>query len=329
MSSRRILFAIAAVLLGAPVALFVVASAIGSDTLAFLAGLSLMVIFSFVPVIGLAVLVWWLVRRRGQTQPPTAASTSQPRSTAATSSIQSPAVIPEYQRQWLNRKRGLLLMAGGVLSSFWVIMGIGFWLDDRYEAPAIVIVLFPVALVVLIVALVAGVRYVWTHRDEFTPRFSPIGSLSLWPSQDMARRRKWIASMAADPRRRRYAEMLEAGDSFWTPERVEYDLDPHATATCAHLRPVESAMRAEGLEVRLSWGNTVHAKCIVDAAALGRRFVLPEGTGYRELQTFDRGGEDLSALIACDGCNSSIWVLHPKVAAAGTAVFPREPHSSP
>jgi hypothetical protein len=221
------------------------------------------------------------------------------------------------------KTRRVLLMAGGVLSSFWVMLGIGFWLDDRYEAPAVVTALFPVALLLLIVALAAAARYVWTHPHEFVPRFSSIGSVSLWPSKAMAERRKWIASMAADPRRRRYAEMIEAGDWFWTPERVEYDLDPHATATCLHLKPVESAMRAAGVEVRMSGVNSVYAKCIVDSESFARQFVLPEGTGYQELQTFDRGGEELSAVVTCDSCRSYIWVLHPKVAAAGTAIFPQ------
>ncbi len=216
----------------------------------------------------------------------------------------------------------VLLAAGGVLSGFWVMMGIGFWLDDRYEAPAAVSVLFPVALVVLIVALIAAVRYVWTHPDEFVPRFSSVGSLSLWPSKEMARRRKWIASMAADPHRRHYAEMIEAGDWFWTPERVEYDLDPQATATCAHVAPVETAMRAAGVEVRMSGVNSVYAKCLVDEEAFARSFDLSGGARYQELRTFDRGGEELSALVTCDACRSYIWVLHPTVAAAGTPVFP-------
>ena len=45
----------------------------------------------------------------------------------------------------------------------------------------------------------------------------------------------------------------------------------------------------------------------------------------QELQTFDRGGEDLSALVTCDSCRSYIWVQHPKLAAPGTPVFPLIP----
>jgi hypothetical protein len=321
MKARRILLAGALVLLGAPVALFLVAVVIGSDTLAFLAGLSLMVILSFAPLIALCGLLWWLVWGRRRGQPVTANSSPPPVATAAPVTP-SPVLGGDDALQWLSRRRGVLLMAAGILAGFWVMLAVGFWLDDRYEAPALVNTLFPVALVVLIVALAAAARYVWTHRDEFVPRFSSIGSVSLWPSKDMARRRKWIAEMAADPRRRRYAEMIEAGDSFWTPERVQYDLDPQATATCAHLKPVESAMRAAGVEVRMSGVNSVYAKCLVDGEALARQFVLPEGTGYQELQTFDRGGEDFSALVTCESCRSYIWVLHPKLAAAGTPVFP-------
>jgi hypothetical protein len=321
MKARHILLAGALVLLGAPVALFLVANVIESDTLAFLAGLSLMLILSIVPLISLCVLSWWLVwgRRRGQ---PVTASASPPRAPTNTPMNPSLDSAKDDTLQWLSRRRGMLLMAAGILAGFWVTLAVGFWLDDRYEAPAPVNALFPAALIVLIVALTTAARYVWTHRDEFVPRFSPIWSVSLWPSKDMARRRKWIASMAADPRCRRYAEMIEAGDSFWTPERVQYDLDPQATATCAHLMPVESAMRRARVEVRMSGVNCVYANCLVDGEALKRQFVLPEDTGYRELQTFDIGGEVLSALVTCDSCRSSIWVLHPKVEAAGTPVFP-------
>jgi hypothetical protein len=321
MKTRRLLLAGALVLLGAPVALFIVANVIESDALAFLAGLSLMVILSVAPLIGLSMLLLWLVRGRWRSQPVTA-SAMPPRNGAATPVTPPPGSTRDDTLQWLSRRRGVLLMAAGVLAGFWVMLGVGFWLDERYEAPASVSALFPVALVVLIVALAAAARYVWSHPNEFVPRFSSIGRLSLWPSKDMARRRSWIASMAADPRRRRYAEMIEAGDSFWTPERVQYDLDPRATATCAHLSPVESAMRAAGVEVRMSGANSVYAKCIVDGEAFARQFVLSEGKGYQELQSFDRGGEELSALVTCDSCRSYIWVLHPKVAATGTPVFP-------
>ncbi len=69
--------------------------------------------------------------------------------------------MPHFR--WLTRRprsraRRVLLMAGGVLSSFWVMLAIGFWLDDRYEAPAVVTALFPVALLLLIVALAAAAR---------------------------------------------------------------------------------------------------------------------------------------------------------------------------
>jgi len=315
---RRFLIIGASVLLGAPIALFAIANVIGSDTLAFLAGLSLMAIFSLASPIALCVLLWWLIWGRRRGKPVTAAPSPRPIAVATA----SPAPTRDETLQWLNRRRGVLLMAAGILAGFWVILGVGFWLDDRYEAPAIVTVIFPLALIVFIVALAAAARYVWTHRDEFVPRFSPIGSVSLWPSKEMAQRRKWIASMAADPRLRRYAEMIEAGDSFWTPERVQYDLDPHATAPCAHLAAVESAMRRAGVKVRMSGRNHVYAECLVNAGALARQFTLPEGVGYREFQTFDRGGEELSALVTCDSCRSYIWVLHPRRAAADAPIFP-------
>ena len=120
-----------------------------------------------------------------------------------------------------------------------------------------------------------------------------------------------------------YAAMVEAGDNFWTPERVEYDLDPHATACCEHFAPIESAMRAAGLKVRLGGPSTVSAECVVDPEALAQKFPLPEGIGYQEWYSRDRSGDDPPhALLFCPTHHSRVWVVHAREASPGTPTFP-------
>ena len=142
-------------------------------------------------------------------------------------------------------------------------------------------------------------------------------------SRVRAERRKWLASLAADPRRHRYAELIEAGDSFWTSERIEYDLNPNATTCCEHLAQIESKMRAAGVIVRMSGIRYAFAHCRIDADALSTHLKLPAGVGYEELHVYDRSIHDPpEARVHCETCPSSIWVKHPDVAGPDTPVFP-------
>lgn len=139
----------------------------------------------------------------------------------------------------------------------------------------------------------------------------------------MAERDAWIAAIAADPRRRRYFEMIQAGDVFWTPSRIEYDLDPAATTCCVHLAPIEAAMRAAGLRVRLDAAGSARAECRIDAQTLAQRFALPDCVKYEELIAYDRSVEDPpQARVLCTACASRIWVVHPREASPNTPVFP-------
>jgi hypothetical protein len=139
----------------------------------------------------------------------------------------------------------------------------------------------------------------------------------------MAERQAWLAAIAADPQRQRYAAMIAAGDSFWTPDRVEYDLDPRATTCCHHLAPIESAMRAAGLRLRMDGPGWASAECRIDSNALNRQFQLPASVAYEELQDHGRSLEDPPlARVRCDLCESRIWVEHPSEAAPDTPVFP-------
>jgi hypothetical protein len=142
-------------------------------------------------------------------------------------------------------------------------------------------------------------------------------------SDAAAKRQAWLDAAASDPYRKRYAEMIKAGDSFWTPERAEYDFDRSVTACCKHLEPIESAMRRAGLKVTLSSPGTVSADCCIDQEALAREFSLPEGGGYTEMYSRDRSGDDPPhAFLFCPACQSRLWVVHTREARPGTPTFP-------
>ena len=191
-----------------------------------------------------------------------------------------------------------LFAAAGVASGFWVVIALGFRLHGQSAPAGLDQGLIP-AVLVLIATVSLGLRAVWRHRGWRVPVFSARRE-AREQAEAVAKRQAWLAAMAADPRRQRYAAMVEAGDNFWTPERVEYDLDPHATACCEHFAPIESAMRAAGLKVRLGGPSTVSAECVVDPDALAQKFPLPEGIGYQEWYSRDRSGDDPPhALLFC------------------------------
>src|SRR5687767_6905757 len=75
----RIYQAAGAVVFGAPVALFLIANVVGSDTLAFVAGLSLMAMLSLAPLLGAGLLVGWALARRLRPKTPAVDVEPKPR----------------------------------------------------------------------------------------------------------------------------------------------------------------------------------------------------------------------------------------------------------
>jgi len=201
----------------------------------------------------------------------------------------------------------VLLFAMGVPAGLWVVLALGFRWHGQPIPRELVIGLVP-ACAVLIAIISHGLHGVWQRRNR--------------ASQATAERRAWLAAMAADPRRQRYAAMIEAGDILWTPESVEYDLNPRATACCEHLAPVESAMRTTGLKLHRGGPSSVSAECCIDAEAVTQRFSLRENVTYEEMYSRDRDFPHM--LLYCSACQSRLWVLHPEEAAPGTPTFPSD-----
>lgn len=217
------------------------------------------------------------------------------------------------QRRWF-------LVAASPLAIFWVVITIGFWINEPHT-PGLLVAGFVPALAIVIVASWSAVRHV---KDNWTmPSFSLESALRnarerrRWKAEHTA----WLAKLAADPQRKRYYAMIQAGDLFWTPDRVEYDLDPRATACCKHLAPIEGAMREAGINVKLSGYEYVIADCRIDTARLKQRFRFMEPATYQEVMMYDRGAEDPVAQLVCD-CRSAITVLHPRQMREGAPVFP-------
>jgi hypothetical protein len=103
-----------------------------------------------------------------------------------------------------------------------------------------------------------------------------------------------------------------------TARQTAYAADPAMRATCAHLQPIEGAMRAAGVPVRLLYGEVVDAHCVIDEA----RLTLEEPLVYHGNVAGDRPGEPPSAHLHCPEHNSSIALEHPQTARPSTPVFP-------
>lgn len=310
---RWVLIAIA-ILVGVPLALLAVAILISHETLAWIGGLSLMIIGAAAVPLGLGALLGRaLAPRRHEPIKDTAPMKSDKPAMAAPVPPRAPALSAQH--------RALLFAAAGVASGFWVAIALGFRLHDQPAPAGLDQGLIPAALV-FITTVSLGLRAVWRHRGWRVPVFSARRE-AREQAEAAAKRQAWLAAMAADPRRQRFVAMVEAGDNFWTPERVEYDLDPRATACCEHFAPIESAMRAAGLKVRLGGPSTVSAECVVNPEALAQKFPLPEGIGYQEWYSRDRSGDDPPhALLFCPTHHSRVWVVHEREASPGTPTFP-------
>jgi len=226
-----------------------------------------------------------------------------------------------------SRAPGLLVAMAAVGCGFVVVLGAGFRLHHQTPPGLLGPGFYPA-----IVALAAIVAFVIVKRPfaEFPSArgLNPVELHRLRTRMHAEReaweveRRRRIAELSADPTRRKYAARIEAGEA-WNDAQIAYDLDPDATATCRHLRPVESAMRAAGLEVRLIAPPQVRAPCRIDEPALWSQFERPRSVSYLEMFLGGRAAEDDPvAYLRCEACQATIDVLHPDQTREGTPAFP-------
>jgi hypothetical protein len=285
-STRKRLLQITGIVLGAPVALFVVALGLQTDTLAFLAGLSLMMMLTVLAPLGLGALLGaYLARPRGGS--PNSSTKAQP-AASPQAAKRAPSVS---QGAWSSAQhRGLLIGTAGFGAAAWIALTLGFRLNEDY-IPVELERGFVAAAAVLIASVSWGLRAVWQQRRRV--------------------------------RAYEQRDLVAEHEAFLAAKAPKYDLDPQATACCEHLAPIESAMRTSGVKMRLAGLRAVKAECCVDAEALARTFALPESVAYQEWYGRDRLPEDPPAsLVYCEKCPSHLWVLHASERRPDTPTFP-------
>ncbi|MDB5506057.1 MAG: hypothetical protein JWR75_695 [Devosia sp.] len=227
-----------------------------------------------------------------------------------------------------GRIGGLLLAMLLVGTGFVLVIAIGFRISGDWAPPeftAVVlpaVILFPLGL--LGVALIVALGW-W-----------PDPSLD-WPTDWLGfRRRRWaresrllsaesrrrINELAADPATRKYAEDIRAG-SWWSDEAIAYDRDPTQLVTCAHLQPIEAAMRSAGLVLKPNWRQSVFAHCHIDATRLAAQFDIAAPVDFNGHIEGDRPYEPESAAIICREHGSWIGVLHEDERKLTAPVFPK------
>lgn len=113
------------------------------------------------------------------------------------------------------------------------------------------------------------------------------------------------------------------GGKHESAERIAYRQDPNSLATCAHLQPIERAMRAAGLDLRLDSRLVVKALCAIAEAEFLRRCRPGPTVSFKLHADHGRSYEDPPiASLTCDACRSLIYVVHPLEAVATTPRFP-------
>jgi hypothetical protein len=247
---KRFVFA-GVVLICVPVLLVLISNVLKSEALGWIGGLSLMVMILSTPLFAVGAMIGWLISSRHVPSEKSTVANEQnvqvPKSrpiSARTISVRSASALPVPARK--SKQFALLITIAGVASAFWILVAFGFRLNSQ-RVPAELDAGIGPAVFVLLTALAFGVRFAWLNRGRVIHRPNLFRRNRHPASKEIAKYTKWRVAMANDPRRQRYAALLDAGDVFWTPKRVEYDLNSQATTCCMHLVAIELAMREGGL----------------------------------------------------------------------------------
>ena len=280
-ATRKRVFKATGIVLGVPAVLIVLASVVQSDTLGWIGGLSLMALLALAVPLGLGVLAGKFLGRSRSREHEYAGS-AQPAPSPPVAKPSAPQARPAISAQ----QRGVFIAAAGILSGFWVMLALGFWLHDQPIPVELRGGVLPAALV-FIATVIIGLRALWQRRS--------------------IRIRNDQRDIVAEHNARVAA----------------YESDPHAIACCEHLAPVESAMRRAGLRVQPSGQGSAGVDCCIDMDALARQFNVPESVQYNELYSPDRSGLDPPhATLYCSACQSRLWLVHVREAKPETPTFP-------
>ncbi|GAA0315697.1 hypothetical protein GCM10009087_27720 [Sphingomonas oligophenolica] len=216
---------------------------------------------------------------------------------------------------------GLLVAMAGIGAGFVVVLWAGFTLHrdamplviEQYHLPAILIVAAAITYGLYHVG-----RGVARHDRRSGARRDARSKHADWREAQRLR----LIEMRGDPILSAYADRIERGES-WSDAQIAYDLAPDMSATCAHLAPVELAMRRAGIIVKLQFGQIVHAACVIDEPALRARFAVALPAWYGIIPDYDRSYEDPpAAALGCTEHGALIYVIEPGQAPPGSPVFP-------
>jgi hypothetical protein len=101
---------------------------------------------------------------------------------------------------------------------------------------------------------------------------------------------------------------------------------PVLPVACEHVRPIELAMRAAGIEIRSDPYAGLRATCRIHFPSLSRQFAPLEPVTYSEFFQPERYFEDNpTARLSCRSCSSHIETLHPLECSTRTPWFPESP----
>ncbi|HLJ49224.1 MAG TPA: hypothetical protein VKU01_24595 [Bryobacteraceae bacterium] len=136
------------------------------------------------------------------------------------------------------------------------------------------------------------------------------------------RRERCLARLRSDPGLYRLIPLAEKGRIF-SEEQIAYYRNPAIYVTCPHLRPIEVAMRAGGIQTFLvnpENSNIIEADCLIEEKVLASKVGMGPEIIYVEVAD-QRDGP--SANLFCRTCRGYIWTKHPWEAQASTPRFPR------
>ena len=231
----------------------------------------------------------------------------------------------------VGRHAGVLLIMAAVGAGFIVLIRIGFWLSgDR--VPTEVSGVFPGAVALLVMVVIATVMIVsrggfarWSAGTQ-SHAYQATHPSSVESTAPRTRfhetRHGWMTAVPTGPVSSEPAAPVKRSE-HWSKAQIEYQEDPTALVTCAHLRVVERKMRDTGIDVRLDYAVHAKALCRIDHAAFARIFGDETAALYEERHEIDRSYLDpKSAMFWCPTCQSRLTVIHPETANAHTRWFP-------
>jgi hypothetical protein len=222
----------------------------------------------------------------------------------------------------------LLGVMACVAAGFFLVLKIGFVLHhDPQPAPISSNGLTLAAILVLSTGMV--IVALRALRRLGRARFAQPSSQVSAAIEAREARRLRVAELAADPARARYAPLVARGET-WSDEDILYEQHPELTTTCAHLEPIERAMRRAGVHLRRYRQTSAVATCCIDSEALQRAFTLAPPVRYAEFFAEERApGENPTAFLICDEHDSMIHTVHPAEATGTSQQLPRFPMNTP